>query len=219
MKRTACILFLTFLSLFAFAQYDAVYRMDTRINGLVPHPVTNKAFRKTFVGVYAVSGSQNIQLFQNFYAGISGSNSIYKIPTNKIVDVKGYRLSDIFQLNSFGLNIGYDYYFSEKKFLSTSISVGQAFGKFTAVEMTIPVPINTQFSSGYVQLSENINFIIEDHMGLGFVLSYTMLNYSFNPYDIALNQFKGYSSGDLEGAIGHFELGFNMYFGYVKKKK
>jgi hypothetical protein len=219
-KRNFFIAFCCCTCLLSKAQFiEGIYRLDTRINGMVPHPLANKALSKTFVGVYSVSGSENIQLFKNFFVGFCGSNSLYKIPTNKGVSVNGYRLSDLFQLNSAGLNVGYDYYFSPKGFLTTAISLGQSFGKFTAIEMYTPVPVNAKFSAGYIQLTENLNFILEDHMGIGFLISYTYVNYSFNPYDIALDQFKGYTSGDLDGAIQVFEVGFNLYFGYVKKKK
>lgn len=209
-----------FACFYAKAQFiDGTFRFDTRINGLVPHPLSNKAFRNTFIGVYTVSGSQNVQLFKNFFVGICGSNSLFKIPTNKAVASNGYRLSNLFQLNSAGLNIGYDHYIVPQVFLSTSISIGQSFGLYTSIQTVNPVPIKDKFSAGYIQIMSNINFILEDHFGIGFLVSYTYVNYAFNPYDIALNQFKGYADSDLIGGIGRFEVGFNLYFGYVKKKE
>ncbi|MBI2270533.1 MAG: autotransporter outer membrane beta-barrel domain-containing protein [Bacteroidetes bacterium] len=198
---------------------EGIYRFDTRINGLVPHPLSNKAFKSTFIGVYSVSGSQNVQLFKNFYAGICGGNSLYKIPTNKLVAGNGYRLSNQFQLNWAGLNIGYDYYFTPHGFLSTSISIGQSFGKFSSIQTITPATIKDEFNTAYLQITENINFILEDHFGIGFLVSYTYINHSFDPADIALDQFKHYESGDMNGAVSHLEVGFNLYFGYVKKKK
>ncbi len=194
------------------------HRFNTRIGGLVPHPISSKGFKNTFIGVYSVSGSQNVHLFKNFYAGICGSNTLYKIPTNKLVSSNGYKLDHMFQLNSAGVNVGYDYYFSPTGFLSTTITVGQCFGKFTSLQTITPTIIHDKFQSSYIQLSSNINFIIEDHFGIGFILSYTYVNYAFNPYDIALNQFKSYKESELQAAISFFEAGFNIYFGYGKRK-
>lgn len=222
-KKTKQLLFIFCVVLNSLAiqaqEFGSKFRLDTRINGLVPHPLSNKALTNTFVGVYTVSGSENIHLFREFFVGIHGENSVYKVPTNKIVATNGYRLSDLFQLNSVGLNVGYDYYFSATGFLSTSVSLGESFGKFTAIEMVKPVPVNNTFNAGYVQVTSNINFTLEDHMGIGFLVSYTYVNYSFNPYDIALNQFRGYSDSDVKGAISHIEVGFNLFFAYVKKNK
>ena len=212
-------MFLCFTCFYANAQFiENPFRLDTRINVLVPHPISNKAFRNTFIGVYSISGSQNLQVFKNLYVGVFGGTSLYKIPTNKAVASNGYKLSNLFQLNSAGLNIGYNYYVTPLVFFSNSLSIGQSFGTFTSIQTVTPVTIKDKFNAPYFHIASNINFVLEDHFGIGFLISYTYVNYSFNPYDIALNQFKSYTESDLGGGMSRIEVGFNLYFGYLKKK-
>ncbi len=208
--------------------YHAPFRFNDYVECLVPSPVTNTAFRNSFVGIYTLNGSANVMLFQNFYIGICGSNSLYKVPTNKVISTSvnaagGYDLSDLYQVNSGGLNLGHAYYFSPGNFLTTSIAVGPSFSKFTEVQIAVPVvppaELNKTFNAIFVQAACGIQFSVEDHFGLGFSVSYTMLNHAFNPNDIALNQFASYSAAEAKGNMSFVELGFSVYFGYVKKKK
>jgi hypothetical protein len=203
--------------------YSPLYRLDTRINILAPHPLTDAAFNNTFNGVYTVNVSENIHLFQGFYVGVCVGNSLYQVPQYSLVSGSGVNttnyINTMCQLTSFGLDLGYDYYFSPKGYLSPAMSIGESFGKFTSIQMVNPVPIEPTFNAPYVQVSCGLNFLIEHQVGLGFTLSFSYLNHNFNPYDIALNQYKAYSSGDIKGNISFFELGFTIYIGYLEKKK
>ncbi len=203
--------------------YSSPFLLDTRINLLAPHPLGNAAFMNTFNGVYTVSGSENVHLFQNFYVGICGGNSLYQVPQYTLVSGAGVNttnyINTLCQMNFIGLNLGHDYYFAPKGFLSSAISVGQNFSKFTDVQYVTKVPIEPLFSAAYVQVSGGIHFVVEDQMGLGFTISYLYINHQFNPDDIALNQYKGYGAGDSKGNISAFEVGFTIYLGYVKKKR
>jgi len=209
------------------AQEDEVYyshfRLETRINVLAPRALSNKAFNSTFNGIYTVSGSENIHLFQGFYVGICGGNSLYQVPEYSVVSGPAVNnatpyINTSCEMNFLGLNIGRDYYFSPKSFLSTAISIGQNYTKFTDVEYVNKVPISATFNTVFIELSTGINFGVEDHAGIGFMVDYIYLNHQFNPGDIALNQYIGYGPGSANGNISLLEFGFVVHLEYLKRK-
>jgi len=195
------------------------YKYDMRVNGLIPHPMSNNGFTGTFIGLFTFSGSINTQLFDNFYAGVYYANSMFNVPTDKLVASNGYRISTALQMNCMGLNLGHDYYFSSNGLLSTSISLGEDYSKYNGIETITPVKITDNYTAAFANATCSIIWLLEEHMGIGFQVDYTYVAHEFNPYDVALNQFKGYSGNDLKGNTSYLEFGFNVYLGIVKKKK
>ena len=46
----------------------------------------NKSFKKSFVGIYEVSGGLNIMVHKGLFVGVTAKNGLLKITENKITD-------------------------------------------------------------------------------------------------------------------------------------
>src|SRR5687768_15323049 len=52
----------------------AAHRMHVKFSGGVPHPVSNRAFRRSFIGVYELALTYRISLFSGFSAGLQAKH-------------------------------------------------------------------------------------------------------------------------------------------------
>ena len=85
------------------------YLFSARVNVTVPHPVSNGAFKKCFVGIYEASGGLNLMLYKGVFVGGAYKNGLMKITENKIAN---YNAS--MQMNNASGKIGGDLYLGEK---------------------------------------------------------------------------------------------------------
>ena len=191
------------------------FKASFRNSFTIPHPLSNDAFKKSFVGIYDFTPSLNMFIYECFYAGLVYKNALLTIPANKVPDV-----NIKMQVNNVGLKIGGDYYTSEKSFLSYGLNAGQNWTKFTSVVSLIPNnhSDNNHFSSLYVEPEINMNFLVEGNFAIGVDLSCIIINKEFDPYAIFLNEHKGYEPSQLNGLMAYFDFGFNVYYGFWKKQ-
>ena len=62
------------------------YIFSPRVNVTVPHPMGNKSFKKSFVGIYEVNLGLNLFVYKGLFVGVSAKNGLLKITENKIAD-------------------------------------------------------------------------------------------------------------------------------------
>ena len=193
------------------------YLLSPRISVTVPHPMGNKSFKKSFVGIYEVSGGLNLMLYKGLFIGASGKNGLLKITENKISD---YNAS--MSINNIAGKFGFDVYVGEKNnsIFSMSLSYGQNWTKYSGLKSknaNNPPKINS-FTTSYFEPEMNIYFLIESNFAIGATLSYTVFDAHFDPYDLKLNE---YTQFETKNAVStqFISFGFGFYYSVVKKKK
>ena len=193
------------------------YLFSPRISVAVPHPMGNKSFKKSFVGIYEVNAGLNLMFYKGLFAGVFYKNGLLKITENKIPD---YNAS--MSLNSASVKIGSDFYVGAKNnmLLSTAVSVGQNNTKYSSFICKDPKlhPLITGFKSSYVEPEVNLFFLTEDNFGIGATLTYSIIKRNFDPYELCLNDWAQFDKNN-SGSIRYFSFGFGFYYGLSKRTK
>ena len=195
------------------------YIQSATIDLLAPRFLQNSDLKHTFDGIYSIHGALNYFLSNNYFLGITLSNSLFRVPPNTYFYNNNSILSTSLQVNSVGLNLGHDNFFSKIGFLSTVISIGESNLKYNYLAEPTPVPIQPNVNAPYAQFSTSMNFMVESHVAIGILIRYTYVDYNFDPSTVALNQVIPYASNVSKGNTGILELGFSIYTGFIKKKK
>lgn len=214
--RVFGVLILMFVMTRAVAQENPtmVHRFQLKANGNVPHSIANKAFRRTFIGVYDMSLALRYRLFSGFSAGIMGMNSLWRIPDNKIPG-----LNTVGQMNGGGLSISYDYPTGEVGVLYATLNAGVAEMHFYGLSYdSIPPNFQKRFHFNYGELELGAYFFTEGNFAIGMQTSFVFTSFGFDPYPLALNQHKAYLDSDLKGNLVTFNLGFSVVYCFLEKK-
>ena len=193
------------------------YLLSPRVSVTVPHPMGNKSFKKSFVGIYEVTAGLNLLLHKGFFIGASAKNGLMKIKENKIAD---YNAS--MRFNNVAVKLGVDMYVGEKNkaIYSVALSYGQNWSEYSGIknkDASNPPKING-FTTSYFEPEMNIFFLIESNFGVGATISYTVFDAHFDPYDLALNEYAKFETNNAV-STQFFSFGFGFYYSMVKKKK
>ena len=190
------------------------YRMHLKLTGNVPHPVTNKAFRRSFIGVYDLALTYRLNIFAGFQAGIQGKHSMWKVPDNKIPG-----LNTVAQFNGGGLSIGYNHILGEVAVLYGEVNAGVMQVTYRGVSYdSLPDNFQTEYTINYGEAEFGAFFYTEGSFAIGMQTSFMFTNYQFDPYKLALDNHKAYLPGDLNGNVVTFRLGFSVYYSFLKQK-
>lgn len=192
----------------------AANRMHLKLSGNVPHPVSNKAFRRSFTGIYDISLAYKIRLFSNFSIGMQGKHVVWRTPDNKIPGLDTYG-----QFNGAGLSISYDYPMGETAVLYATITAGGAQMNYTGLSYdSMPDNFQTKYIINYGEVEVGAYFYTEGSFAIGMQTSMVFTNYGFDPYRLSLDEHKAYTASDLNGKVVQFNLGFSVVYSFLKKK-
>lgn len=209
-------LILLFTLTFANAQENPslAHRMQLRFSGNVPHPVSNKAFRRSFTGIYDLNLSYRIRIFSGFSAGLAYKHVIWKTPDNKIPGLNTYG-----QFNGGAISISYDHAFSETATGFVTINAGQARMHYYGLSMdSIPDNFQSNYVFNYGEFETGAYFYTEGNFAIGVQFGMVFTNYGFDPYKLALDEHKAYIASDLEGNVVQMNIGFSVVYSFLKKK-
>jgi hypothetical protein len=193
------------------------FLFSIRGNALIPHPVANEAFRKSFNGVYDATISFNLELYKGINLGLVYKNSIFQTPANKIP-----QLNTKIQYNAGGIRIGYDYFINKIAQLSVALNGGECYMKaYDLVVNKYSSKIQTMDQGHYIEPEVAVSFYTEENFAIGFNLSYELIATQFDPYKLALEQHivGAYTPGDLVGYTQNFSLGFHFVYAFGRKGK
>lgn len=189
-------------------------RFTIHANGTVPHPIRNKAFKRSFTGIYDISASFNVRLFSGFSAGIFGKFNEFKTPDNKIPGLNTYG-----QMYGGGVRLAYSHYLREKTMLYGGITAGEVYLHYYGVSCLGPStnPLQTEYFATFVEPEVGIAFFVEGNFAIGIHSSYDIYRYEFDPYALCLNQHKAYLDSDLPGNLQHLNIGFGLTYSFLRK--
>jgi hypothetical protein len=191
---------------------DIPFRMSIRANATIPHGISNKAFRRSFTGIYDVSVNCNYQIFHGFVAGIQYRTNEWKTPDNKIPGLNTYA-----QSHNGGIRVGYDFVRSEKSTAYIGLTAEEGLVKYFGLSIDPGTDLSKlekiQYYRG-VTVDAGMFFYTEGDFAIGFNAAVVMTDYAFDPYKIYLNQHKAYLPSDLNGTWSHFNIGFNIAYSF-----
>jgi hypothetical protein len=193
----------------------SLYLFSPRASFTVPNPMGNSAFKKTFVGIYEANIGFNLMIFKGLYAGVAFKNGLLKVTQKTIPNYN----AGMHMYNA-AVKVGGDFYLNEKNtiLVSAAMSAGQNVTKFSSLVSKTPgkQPDITGFKALYAEPELNIYLFTEANFGFGFTLSYTVLQRTFNPYELSLNDWTSYNKTNT-GNTQYLSFGFGMYYGIVHK--
>lgn len=191
------------------------YLYSPRVSIIVPHPLGNEAFKKSFVGIYELNGGINLMLYKGLFVGADYKNALLKITENKIPD---YNAS--MSINSVAGKIGSDFYVGYKNnmIFSAALSLGQNYTKYSSFISKIPnkQPSINGFKSSYIEPEIDMYFLIEANFGIGVTVAYSVIKRNFDPYELCLNEWSQFPK-DNTGSTQYLSFGFGFYYGLSKK--
>jgi hypothetical protein len=177
----------------------------------IPNPISNKAFKLSFAGVYEVGLAPVVNIHSGFTLGAFGHISQFKVPILKIPNVKTLR-----NTQSAGVKAGYEFLVSENIIFSFMMDYGFAkvmYKNNECIDSTKVQNINLNLA----RPSFSFYFVVDPDFAMGGNISYTMMNEKFDPTTLCFENKKQYFPGDLTGKTNYFNFGVSLYYFFVKK--
>lgn len=201
------------------------FLFSARASVTVPHPIANSAFKKTFVGIYNINVDFNTFVYRGFYIGAAYKNNLFKITPTKIASYNVDSLGNLnpyptMHSNAVAIKVGYDMYLGDQNRIIYTISTGVGkywtkYGNF--VSKPPGKKLITSSVTTYIEPEMALNFMVESNFAIGVNISYTMLNRNFDPYELGLNDWKGYGKNN-DANTRYLNFGFGFFYSFSKKK-
>jgi hypothetical protein len=192
------------------------YLFSPRVSVTVPHPMSNRSFKKCFVGIYEISGGLNVYLVKGAFIGATFKNGLLKITENKIAD---YNAS--MYVNNAAVKLGGDIYVSDnhKVIYSFAVSAGKNWTRYSGlIAKDANKVIPSTYSCNYMEPEMNLFFLIESNFGIGATVSYSIFDKNFDPYELSLNDWTQFSRNNA-GNTQYLSFGFGFYYSLIRKTK
>ena len=227
MEKYRPFLFLFFSFLFfsfcppAFSQKNPKVIKTLRSDILLPKPLSNKAFKSKFSGVYYVNASMNFGI-KKFNIGVLGSHMQCQIFPHYQSEPHAIQT-----INMAGIRLGYDIFPSKEALaaqtgnfivVSPFIIGGYNWIDYSRLQ-TLGRPISGQHRQTYnIFTGINFNLMFSEYDGIGFTLGYNYLHHEFNPYPLRLDDYYSFNEKDTHGPTQYLMFGFNFYVDLRKRE-
>jgi hypothetical protein len=216
-RRTLVFIFLLAFASALFAQNQNgtnPFHMSVRVAGTVPHPMGNKAFRRSLTGIYDITANCNFQVFHGITAGIQYRHNLWKTPDNKIPGLNTYA-----QTHHGGIRLGYDHVVNETTVAYGGITAMTGQMNFYGVSYrpdSIRGEAITEFQYKTLEIDAGVYFYTEGNFAIGIHSACVFTNFAFDPRLVYLDQHKAYLLSDFEGTFKHFNFGFQLVYSFWK---
>ncbi len=218
-RITSLLIFIFGIILFLPAQNrgkDIPFHMSVRASATIPHSISNKAFRRSFTGIYDVAVNCDDHFLHGFVIGIQYRTNEWKTADNKIPGLNTYA-----QAHHGGIRVGYDVVRSERSTAYVGLAAEQGLIHYFGLSIRPGTDISELQRTHYyhaIDLDAGIFFYTEGNFAIGLNVSGIFTNYHFDPYSIFLNQYKAYIDSDLNGTWAHINVGFNVVYSFWNSK-
>ncbi len=199
------------------------YVFDIRVNATVPKPMGNKAYRRSFLGVYEASLATNVYLYKGIFIGASAKNGMLKITENKIPNYNAQM-----EIDNVAGKLGGDLYLGERKriIFSAALAIGQNWTHYYSFvrkdtkdpSKVLSIPLdNARFNTFFYEPEINLYFLVDNNMGIGATITYSLYNHTFDPFELYLNQWAPFDPGPT-GNTSNLSFGLGFYYNFLEKK-
>lgn len=190
------------------------YWFSPRVSVTVPHPIRNSSYHKCFVGVYELNAGLNVAVYKGLFLGLHYKNGLQRITENKIAD---YNAS--MYVNSACFKLGTDVFIGDKNrvIYTVSLAGGQNWTNYTGLTSKVEgTHIPTTYQCLYLEPEMDLYFLVESNFGIGATITYTMLDHSFDPYALHLNEYTQFPAVNSE-KTHYLCFGFGFYYSLKRK--
>ncbi len=195
------------------------YWFSPRVTVMIPNSIANKSLKKSFVGVYELGAGLNIMVFKGLFIGGNYKTGEYKL--KGVTGQAAFDYNPIMKLNNAGIKVGGDKYIGDRNkiIFSTALTLGRNWTSFKGlrcVDTTVSPKINS-FSTTFIEPEISLYFLIENNVGIGATISYSMVNKIFEPKELCLDQWQTYGKTG-SSPMQFINFGFGIYYSFLKKK-
>lgn len=219
MKKCISILFLifNFSFLIIHAQTKSKLKKTIRAEFQLPRPTWNKAFTKTFSGVFNSGVSLSVG-GKHFSAGGFYSLTEYQVFPKYEDD------PHVIQINhTAGIKLHYDILTSTGSgIFSPFIAPGYSWINYTRIDckMQSHPAYDTQTSAAGVNVGAAYNIMIDDWLGVGFIIGFNMIDHVFRPENVCLDEIGiQFAPEDTKGSFKNIFFGFSFYYDLARKSE
>ena len=218
MKRTSYLFVLFFIPVItgisfsdAGAQTKAKTRKTIRGEFQLPRPTWNKAFSKTFSGVF------NAGVSMNWGGKHFSEGGFYSLTQYQVFPKFGSGTIDdphVVQTNhTFGAKLHYDILTSTGKgMFSPFIAPGYSLINYTRVKCINHDAWDTKTSAVSVNIGAAYNIMMDEWTGAGFIIGFNMIDHVYRPENVCLDEWGDYTENEKKGSFKNIFFGFSVYF-------
>jgi hypothetical protein len=221
MKNLSLRIFITFSVLFAFFTAKAqtadaeklpeLSRFNAKFTVAIPTLLSNKALRTSFRGVYDAGLNLQTRVVKGMYVGAHGNFTGFKIAVDKF-----NALGTECQTLTAGLNIGYEKFSTPRVMWFVNLAGGYNWIEFNRVKCADSIRPILNHTAFNIRPSAGFNYYSDDNFSIGMIVSYTMLNYQFDPKSICLNEYGTFKANESNGNLSYFSVGVIINFNLRK---
>ncbi len=211
-KKIYSVVLFFFLAIISYSQSTHKIKKSICAQFQIPKAISNKAFRSTFSGVLNVGASMNFSR-NNFTVGPFYSIMQFQVFPKYFDDSHALETTQ-----TGGLRFAYDKLTqSGNGMWSPFIAPGFSYINYTRLKYNTLPPTITKINTYSLNAGVAYNFMINEFTGVGFIIGYNIVENTFNPKAISLDQYYTFQSGDDVGYTNHIFIGFSAYFSLSKR--
>lgn len=220
------IFLMSFFTLVSSSQ-NKLPRFSLKGEGGIQTSISSEAFRNTFVGEFQTGGQFVIRLFHQFYGGVGFNYALFKTSKNFQFRIGNVTLPSDFFMRAYCANFTIGYFLpveveSNKppQFGCIELRAGYSYNRFTNIPLNEKMgnpPM--EFRTNFIQPHFSYTFLVEENLGFGAHINYTLYTGFFNPSDGGLNYYADYSKWKNNFNISWMTLGIHFHLYFIKVQK
>ena len=189
---------------------DTYYKYSLQAGVDVPYPMADNALVKSLVGIYMFHVAQQFSINKHLYAGVEFQDAEFSISINPV----NYTVTPNMFMYQGGAVFGYHTTMAKDFMTSITLFAGEAIINYTSAPIHIKASEPT-----FETLSLSEGYVVDDDLRIGFEVSFTSINYTFDPYAIGINNAGiSFEPSDVKSPTMYFSWGLGIYWGFGKGK-
>lgn len=195
--------------------------------GGIQTSLSSEAFRNTFLGEFQTGGQFVVRLFHQFYSGVGFNYALFKTSKNFQFRVGNVVVPSDFFLRAHNFNITIGYFLPVEvdankphQFGCIELRAGYGFNRFTNIPVNNSMGnLPMEFNSAFLQPHFSYTFMVEENLGFGGYINYTLYTNTFNPKLAGLDYYVDYSKWKNNFNISWITLGLHFHLYFIKVQK
>ena len=204
-------------------------RFSFKGEGGIPTVLSSQAFKNTFVGEFQTGGQFVVRIFPKFYSGVGFNYALFKTSNNFQFRIGNVTLTHDFFLRTHNTNLILGAFLpvevdkdKPNQFGSIELRIGYSYNKYTNVVLKVdsgkPTPL-TEYYTTYIQPHFSYTFMVEENLGFGGFINYTMYFNTFNPSHASFDKYVDYTKWNNRFNISWITLGLHFHWYFIKVQR
>lgn len=204
-------------------------RFSFKGEGGIPTTLSSQAFRNTFIGEFQTGGQFVVKIFRSLYSGVGFNYALFKTSKNFQFISGNNSLPYDFFLRTYNTNFTLGYFLpveteSNKppQFGCIEIRPGYSYNLYTNVVLKVDSGKSApplEFSNAFLQAHFSYTFMVEENLGFGGFLNYTLYFSIFQPSYASLDKYANYALWQNNFNISWLTIGLHFHWYFIKVQK